>query len=46
MFIPLNFAEQAKFQRLHVLIRKTLLERIKAGRRSLSGDPGSQLGRT
>lgn len=29
IFIELNFPEQAEFQRLHVLIRKTLLERIK-----------------
>ena len=45
IFIELNFTEQAKFQRLHALIRKTLLERIKAWRRRLSGDPCSQLGR-
>ena len=30
ILIELNFTEQAKFQRLHALIRKTLLERIKA----------------
>lgn len=45
ILIELNFTEQAKFQRLHALIRKTLLERIKAWRRRLSGDPCSQLGR-
>ena len=45
IFIELNFTEQATFQRLRALIRKTLLERIKAWRRRLSGDPCSQLGR-